>query len=277
MENYLIKINDFSIKSENNICYIDFFSPTSKNAISLLLASLLKDILAINVKTQRTIFEDFLKEKKIVLVVLRSLVENIFASGGHLGDLLNADRQEHVDYGDSIRDFCKLLSSISIPSIAILAGNAYGGGVELALAPDFRWSIGKNIEFHFVQTKFGVPGGWGGMTRLAELCPSLSTKKVNSLFLAQDVLKLRDLYHMSLVDKTFDDEKACFLEINKWRDNIISCDGKLKEDFFNRNKVTHDKLKEFDIDFFQRYFLSENHKKNINNFLDNKRTSVKKL
>ena len=81
---------------------------------------------------------------------------------------------------------------------------------------------------------------------------------------------------MSLIDKTFDDEKSCFLEIIKWRDNIMSCDGKLKEDFFNRNKVTHDKLNEFDIAFFQRYFLSENHKKNINNFLDHKRMSVKK-
>lgn len=270
MEKYLIRIDEFSIKSENNICYINFSSPSSRNAVSLLLASLMQDIISINSNTQTTAFEDFLKEEKIVLIIMRSLVPNIFASGGHLSDLLHADRQEHIAYGDSVRQFCKLLSTVPTPSISILAGNAYGGGVEIALATDFRWSIGKNIEFHFVQTKFGVPGGWGGMTRLSELCPSLSTKKVNSLFLAQDVLKFRELYHMSLIDKTFDDEHSCFQEINKWRDNILSCDSKLKEDFFARNKVTKDKLEEYDIHFFQKYFLSENHKKYINNFFISK-------
>jgi len=270
VEKYLIKTEGFSIKAEDNICFIDLSAASSKNAISLLFASLMKDILCINKNTQKTIFEDFLQEEKVVVVVMRSLLENIFSSGGHLYDLLQAEKQENLTYGDSVRGFCRLLSSLPIPSVTILSGNAYGGGVELALAPDFRWSIGKNIEFHLVQTKLGVPGGWGGMTRLQELCPALNPKKITSLFLAQNTFKYEDLLRLFLIDKEFEDEKSCYLELFKWRDRLLSCDAKLKEDFFERNKIDSNQLEEFDIQFFQNYFLSENHKKCIQNFLDNR-------
>lgn len=271
MNKYLIKVEDFSIKSENNICFIEFSAAKTKNAISLLFSSLMSDVLNINSATNKTIFEDFIKDENIVLVVVRSLVPNIFCSGGHLSDLLGADKQEHLNYGISIRLFCNLLSSISIPSIALLAGNAYGGGVELALAPDFRWSIGDNVNFHFLQTSLGVPGGWGGMIRLSQLCPQLSTKKVNSLFLAQDVLSFQRLCQLSLIDKVFDNESACTKELLKWRDNIFACDDKLKEDFYMRNIVFPSKLEEYDVNFFQKYFLSHNHKKLMEKFFQNKR------
>lgn len=268
MEKYLIKMDDFSIKSENSLCFIDLHAPSSKNAISLLLASNLQNIFSPNKKQGKSIFENFLKEEKIVLIILRSLVKNIFCSGGHLRDLLSSTTPAHQTYGDSLRQFCQFFSSSSIPSITILAGNAYGGGVELALATDFRWTIGKNVEFHFAQTKLGVPGGWGGMTRLSNLCPMLSAKKVSSLFLAQAVLKFEDLSQMCLLDKSFANEDLCLLEIYKWRDNILSCDKNLREDFVMRQHILQTKLEEYDVNFFKKYFLSENHKQNIQNFLN---------
>ncbi len=268
MEKYLIKIDEFSIKAENNICFIEIFDPTSKNAMSLLFASHMREILAFNEMTQRTVFEDFLSEEKVVLVVIRSLLENIFASGGHLKDLLVAEKKDHHLYGDSLRAFCKALNQLSQTTIAVLEGNAYGGGVELALAPDFRWSIGQNIEFHFVQTRFGVPGGWGGMTRLAELNPIFTPKRVSGIFLAQDVMNFKTLCKYSLIDKEFKNDSDCFKEIIRWRNNLFSCNPELRDDFYHRSTLKPIDLEEYDVAFFQKYFLSENHKASIHKYFE---------
>ncbi len=272
MTKYLIETPDFSIKCEDNICFVDLSAASCKNAVSLEMASCMKEVILVtNKKTSITRLESFLAEQNAVIVVLRSLVANIFSSGGHLRDLITGEDSTKTDYGNSVREFCKLLSSMSTPSVAILAGNAYGGGAELALAPDFRWSVGNEVEFHFVQAGLGVPGGWGGMRRLGALCPGLNSKRVSSMFLAQDVLNLQDLTRLSLIDKVFLNEKTCYLELFKWRDNLLACNVQLKNDFFARNKVAIEKQEEFDKSFFQKYFLCADHKKNILNFLMNKR------
>lgn len=270
MMKYLINHDDFSIKSEDNICFIDFKATKSKNAISLIVASFMQSVLNRDPLTNQSIFELFLMDENISLIVMRSLVDNIFSSGGHLSDLISGKKEELSCYGDSVRNFCAIFREISTPSIALLTGNAYGGGVELALASDFRWSIGTEIAFHLIQTKLGVPGGWGGMTRLTELCPNLNPKKVASLFLAQDILNYQNLIQLSLIDKTFFDEKSCYVELFRWRDNITSCHKMLKKDFLLRNEIPLDKMKEYDKDFFKKYFLSPDHKNNIHEFLTKK-------
>ena len=195
------------------------------------------------------------------------MVKNIFASGGHLKDLFSLQKGDESEYGNTMHQFCKMLSSLTIPSITLLSGNAYGGGVELAVATDFRWSIGTNIEFHFTQTKFGVPGGWRAMIRLNELNPYFTTRKVNALFLSQDIFSFEDLVHTNLIDKKFEDDISCLQFLNKWRDNILSCDETLRQNYSERNKVPQVKLEKYDIQFFKKFFLKDNHKKCIQTFL----------
>ena len=261
-----IQLKDFSITAENHICFINLSSPSTKNAISFETATHLKNILVVNPTTKTCTFEDFLSKEGVVLLVLQSEVEGIFSSGGNLTEFRDAKKETNLDYGRSVGQFCKFLNTNLIPSIAILEGNAYGGGSELALAPDFRWGIGNKIEFHFVQTRLGVPGGWGGMSRLSDLCPHLSMKKVNSIFMAREVLKYPDLEKMNLIDKSFLDKSSCLRELNRWRDSILACGTNLRDDFAKRLQYAGEELEKYDEKFFEKYFLTENHKKNILGF-----------
>lgn len=272
METYLIEAEEFSIKCEDYICYIDLFAAGSKNAISLKTASFMEDIIAKSNATKSD-FEIFLEENKAVLIVMRSLVKNIFSSGGHLLNLLEltmTNKKEGIAYANAVREFCKILSKISIPSITILSGNAYGGGAELAFSTDFRWSIGKKIEFHLSQTKFGVPGGWSGMSRLTEINPTLTSKKVSTFFLAQEILTYEDLCRLSLIDKTFDHDEDCYKHLYHWRDKIISCDPNLRNDLQKRAEHVGAQLEEYDVSIFNKYFLSKMHTKELEKFIKQK-------
>jgi enoyl-CoA hydratase len=64
-----------------------------------------------------------------------------------------------------------LLENLPFPTCAAINGSAVGGGLEVALACDFRL-CGSNprAELGLPETKIGLIPGWGGSQRLTRLC-----------------------------------------------------------------------------------------------------------
>ena len=60
------------------------------------------------------------------------------------------------------------LEQLRQPTIAVVDGLAYGGGLELALAADFR-ILSSRSTLCFPETGLGTVPGWGGSARLADL------------------------------------------------------------------------------------------------------------
>lgn len=60
------------------------------------------------------------------------------------------------------------LRELGVPLVAAVAGDALGGGCELAAACDYRVAEAQ-VRFHWVQARFGVTTGWGGAANLLEL------------------------------------------------------------------------------------------------------------
>ncbi|GAB3799878.1 enoyl-CoA hydratase/isomerase family protein [Virgibacillus kimchii] len=92
----------------------------------------------------------------------------MFCAGGDLLDLhgdLSTDEAFSRLY--PMKEVLFELANFPVPTIALLNGNALGGGCELATACDIR--IAKaSTEFGFVQTKLGILPGWGGGALLYE-------------------------------------------------------------------------------------------------------------
>lgn len=61
-----------------------------------------------------------------------------------------------------------LLAGLRQPTIAAVSGNAYGGGLELALACDLR-IVADNAELGLTEVTIGTLPGWGGNGRLRDL------------------------------------------------------------------------------------------------------------
>ena len=65
--------------------------------------------------------------------------------------------------------FTEEIENFRVPVIAAVNGFALGGGLEVAVACDFRIASEK-AKFGFPEVKLGVIPGWGGTQRSSRLC-----------------------------------------------------------------------------------------------------------
>lgn len=103
------------------------------------------------------------------LVVLKGAGRS-FCSGGHLADV-EAALLDPAAAGWMCAGMAAVLDALHTApfvSVAHLEGSAVGGGVELALAADFRW-MAPESWMELRQVRLGVAAGWGGAPRLVEL------------------------------------------------------------------------------------------------------------
>ena len=94
--------------------------------------------------------------------------EKSFCAGADIKELQNrslAAQREGAEFGQAV--FAQL-DRLSIPSIALVNGFAFGGGCELALACTLRLAL-PNAKFGLPEVKLGLIPGYGGTQRLPRL------------------------------------------------------------------------------------------------------------
>ncbi len=69
------------------------------------------------------------------------------------------------------------LARLALPSIAVLSGHAFGGGLELAAACDIR-VMAPGATLGLPETGVGIVPGWSGTQRLARLLPEPVLKEM---------------------------------------------------------------------------------------------------
>lgn len=116
-------------------------------------------------------------DERVRSLVLRSAKEAIFIAGADL-HALSASVESPADTpSPGLVDFIELgqrvftlLASLKIPTVAAIHGACVGGGMELALACDYRIaSPDKATKLGFPETQLGILPAWGGCTRLPKL------------------------------------------------------------------------------------------------------------
>ena len=88
-----------------------------------------------------------------------------FCAGADIKELTGrplADQKRGAELGQAA--FAKL-DRLPMPSVAIINGYAFGGGLELALACTFRLAT-RNAKMAFPEIKLGLIPGYGGTQRL---------------------------------------------------------------------------------------------------------------
>ncbi|MGE5522939.1 MAG: enoyl-CoA hydratase/isomerase family protein [Rhodospirillaceae bacterium] len=91
-----------------------------------------------------------------------------FCAGADIKELAGRTSAEHkrsMEYGQAI--YAKL-DALRIPSVAIVNGYAFGGGLELALACTFRLAT-PNARMALPEIKLGIIPGYGGTQRLPRI------------------------------------------------------------------------------------------------------------
>lgn len=118
------------------------------------------------------------RDTQIGCVLLTAEGEKAFCSGADIngwGDLTPAEFARHwVRGGHRIFD---RLARLSKPTIAVLNGHAFGGGLELAAACDIR-VMTPRATIALPEAAVGIVPGWSGTQRLARLLPEPVLKEM---------------------------------------------------------------------------------------------------
>ena len=98
-------------------------------------------------------------------VVVSSDVPGIFAAGGDVAWMAEADLQEQTAFVALCQQVNQAFETLDCPTIAAVDGFCLGGGLELALACDLR-IVGTSARLGLPETTLGLIAGAGGIQRL---------------------------------------------------------------------------------------------------------------
>lgn len=111
---------------------------------------------------------DEIEAENTRVVIITSSGEKAFCAGADLKERQTMDEEEVRRYLTLIRQTFFKLENLYCPVIAAVEGIALGGGMELALACDFRIA-GKGAVFALPETSLGIIPGAGGTQRLSRI------------------------------------------------------------------------------------------------------------
>jgi len=111
------------------------------------------------------------------VVVVRGAGDQAFCAGADLKERKGVPASETGAFLEVIAGACNAFANLSKPTIAVLNGSAYGGGLELALACDFRIAA-DHVELGLTEVRLGIMPGAGGTQRLTRLIGMARAKEM---------------------------------------------------------------------------------------------------
>jgi enoyl-CoA hydratase len=114
--------------------------------------------------------DDLAHKPGITGLILESAKPGIFIAGADLKELSSADEggvRTLIELGHRV---LHTLEALPFPTVAAIDGAALGGGLEVALACDFRiCGTNPKVQLGLPEIKLGLIPGWGGTQRLPRL------------------------------------------------------------------------------------------------------------
>ena len=146
------------------------------------------------------------EESEIRCLILASRIEGFFIAGADIkmikkymggSDL----RSDMMHFNTLLQGTINRIESLPYPVIAAINGHAMGGGLETALACDFRFMAKGNGRVGLPEVRLGLLPGAGGLTRLPRLIGKSKAKDIiyNCRFLDAD-----SALALGVVDRIYD-------------------------------------------------------------------------
>lgn len=136
--------------------------------------------------------------------------DSVFAAGADVDEMLPPSAERAHSVVQSFRAALDVVAAFDRPTFAAVCGYALGGGLEMALACDFR-VIGDNARVGFPEIQLGIIPGGGGTQRAARL---IGPARVKDLVFSGRFVRASEALDMGLVDRVVphDDVYATALE-----------------------------------------------------------------
>ena len=155
-----------------------------------------------------------------------------FSSGADITEFKKFTTEKAKELSIKGQQVCAKIENMSKPVFAAINGYALGGGLELAMACDFRVAS-VDSQFGFPEIKLGLIPGWGGTVRLPLLVGKTKSKQ---LITSGEYINAQEALKIGLVDNVFSGEKfekKTFSIAQRLCECPPSTDNKLKKTISN--------------------------------------------
>ncbi|XP_063416014.1 ethylmalonyl-CoA decarboxylase-like [Mytilus trossulus] len=143
-----------------------------------------------------------------------------FCSGGDLDTFQNIlSPEQGYSMSGFIGQCLTNLSQLPLISVALVEGNALGGGAEMAMSCDFM-VMSDTARFAFVQKKMGVTTGFGAGTRLVR---KFGTLKALDILASARTMDATECEQLGLASKILPHSENVLDLTKSWLHNY--CDG----------------------------------------------------
>ncbi len=120
-----------------------------------------------------------------------------FVAGADIKEMAGFSPNQARIYGAMGETVLNAIAALPSITVAAIQGSALGGGLELALACDFRIAVG-NARLGLPEVTLGLIPGWGGIPRLTQLVGPAHARR---LYLLGESVTAAEALSWGLVDE----------------------------------------------------------------------------
>jgi enoyl-CoA hydratase len=127
--------------------------------------------------------------------------DKFFSVGDDLNEISVLTTAQAFEFSRQGQALMQAIDQFPVPVIAAIRGYCMGGGMDLALACDYRIAA-PNAVFGHRGASLGVMTGWGGTQRLPRV---IGKARALQMFLLAEMVKAEEALRIGLVDATAED------------------------------------------------------------------------
>ncbi len=176
-----------AVSVDDDVATVTLNRPSRYNALGARIVSELSEAL-----------EDIEGSERIRVMILTGAGEKAFCSGVDLKERAGMSADERWAHNRQLNAFAERLARLQMPTIAALNGLAFGGGLEITLACDFRISV-EDARFALPEVGIGIVPGAGGTQRLPRL---IGPTRAKELIFTGERINADTALEMGLVSKS---------------------------------------------------------------------------
>lgn len=148
--------------------------------------------------------EEVAPRQDIRCVIFSGSGEKAFCAGADLKERKGFTMEQTRSFVRKIRGVMDQIERLPMPTVAALDGVAFGGGMEMALACDFRVAS-ERVKMGLTECALGIIPGAGGTQRLPHL---VGASKAKELIFTAKRLTAAEAYDLGLVNRLVEPGQA---------------------------------------------------------------------
>jgi enoyl-CoA hydratase/carnithine racemase len=218
----------------------------------------------------KTFLEELYRNEEVNVLVIKGAGEKAFSAGADITQFVSRLGRKDLSLTVGFHKAFELLTQLPIPVIAALKGHVLGGGLELALACDFRL-CDEHTKMGLPEVNLGIFPGAGGTQRLPRL---VGKAKAMEMIMFGTPINAEEAKESGLVNKivaagTVEEEAMNWANILKEKPRVAL--QSIKKTIQHGVNLPLAEGLRYEMELFSEMFVSEDAKEGVSAFLE-KRT-----